>query len=339
VTGGKRFLEFCHRVSAIDAKVGIPAASTSEVCASYPLEAQYHVDPDPRLLPRIREGAVDVPMTREEIAVALSHLKVWRRIITEKIPYALILEDDVIFERPFATQLNKTWQDLRERRHGGSDFDALYLSYREVERGAQRTSLSPNLTHVVRGYWWMSGYVLSYQGANRLLNSLPIKGPVGLWLNERFPELAVYSTPASIISQRVDLTSDNSYSILPLLSQLGVQSDETHLVLEQTKGRHPVFALGFDRQRAAWLEVALSLLGYRCVYDSLGHFSENQPIRALGFVRAHEPFCKRIALRNVKKLLFICSENRMRSLTAEKMYAGFPGYAVRSANSKESART
>jgi GR25 family glycosyltransferase involved in LPS biosynthesis len=275
VKGGKSFLDFCHRVSAIDAKIGIPTDSTSEVCASYPLEAQYRVDPDPRLLPRIREGAVDIPMTREEIAVALSHLKVWRRIVAEKIMYALILEDDVFFERPFATQLNKTWQELRERRHGGSDFDVLYLSYREVERGAKRISLSPNLTRVIRGYWWMSGYVLSCQGANRLLNLLPIKGPVDLWLNQRFPELNVYSTPVSIISQRIDLTSDNSYSILPLLSQLGVQSDGTHLVLEQTKGRHPVFALGFDQQRAAWIEVALSMLGYRCVNDSSGLFSEN----------------------------------------------------------------
>lgn len=275
VTGGKSFLDFCHRVSAIDAKAGIPANSTLEVCVSYPLEAQYHVDPDPRLLPRIREGAVDIPMTREEIAVALSHLKVWRRIVTEKIPYALILEDDVIFERPFATQLNKTWQELRERRRGGSDFDVLYLSYHEVERGAQKISLSPNLTRVIRGYWWMSGYVVSYQGANRLLNSLPIKGPVDLWLNQHFPELDVYSTPVSIISQRTDLPSTNSYSILPLLSQLGVQSDGTHLVLEQIKGRHPVFALGFDRRRATWLEVVLSVLGYRCVNDSSGFFSEN----------------------------------------------------------------
>jgi GR25 family glycosyltransferase involved in LPS biosynthesis len=275
VEGGKSVLDFCQRVSAVDAKAGIPTDSTSEVSAIYPLEAQYYVDPDPRLLPRIREGAVDIRMTREEIAIALSHLKVWRRIVTEKIPYALILEDDIFFERPFATQLNKTWQELSERRHEGSDFDVLYLSYCEVERGAQRISLSPNLTRVIRGYWWMSGYVVSYRGANRLLNSLPIKGPVDLWLNQRFPELEIYSTPVSIISQRKDLPSSNSYSILPLLSQLGVQSDGTHLVLEQTKGRHPVFALGFDRQGAAWLEVALSVLGYRCVNDSSGFFSEN----------------------------------------------------------------
>lgn len=39
-----------------------------------------------------------------------------------------------------------------------------------------------------------------------------------------------------------------------------------------------------------------------------------------------------------QKLLFVCSQNRLRSLTAEKMYQGFPGYAVKSAGTEPSAR-
>ena len=38
------------------------------------------------------------------------------------------------------------------------------------------------------------------------------------------------------------------------------------------------------------------------------------------------------------KILFICSQNRWRSLTAEKMYAGFQGYIVRSAGTADNAR-
>lgn len=38
------------------------------------------------------------------------------------------------------------------------------------------------------------------------------------------------------------------------------------------------------------------------------------------------------------KILFICSQNRWRSLTAEKMYEGFHGYMVRSAGTEENAR-
>lgn len=39
-----------------------------------------------------------------------------------------------------------------------------------------------------------------------------------------------------------------------------------------------------------------------------------------------------------QKLLFICSVNRVRSLTAERMMAGIPGYEVRSAGTQPGAR-
>jgi predicted protein tyrosine phosphatase len=38
------------------------------------------------------------------------------------------------------------------------------------------------------------------------------------------------------------------------------------------------------------------------------------------------------------KLLFICSQNRFRSLTAEKIFEGVPGLQVRSAGTQPSAR-
>lgn len=38
------------------------------------------------------------------------------------------------------------------------------------------------------------------------------------------------------------------------------------------------------------------------------------------------------------KLLFVCSQNRLRSLTAEKLFKGFPLYQVRSAGTQPDAR-
>lgn len=38
------------------------------------------------------------------------------------------------------------------------------------------------------------------------------------------------------------------------------------------------------------------------------------------------------------KLLFICSQNRLRSLTAETIFRGFPGYVVKSAGTEPGAR-
>src|SRR3954447_7651456 len=39
-----------------------------------------------------------------------------------------------------------------------------------------------------------------------------------------------------------------------------------------------------------------------------------------------------------QKLLFICSRNKFRSLTAEKLFEGVPGYQVRSAGTQPDAR-
>ena len=275
IEGRQRLLDFCYRVSAIDGKLLKLGDAASQVAATYPLEAQYYVDPDPRLLSIIREKTVNVTMTREEVAVALSHIKAWQQIVADKASYALVLEDDVFLERTFAAQLNQSWQELPERRNDGFRFDILYLSYREVDRGAQKVCFSPNLDRLIRGYWWLSGYVLSYSAAEQLLRSLPVIGPVDLWMNHLFSELDVYSTPNSVIFQRTDLQSDNRYSILPVLSQLGVQSDKTHMILEQIKGRYPVFGIGFDYRGANQLEKALSVLGYRCCNDKLGCFSDN----------------------------------------------------------------
>jgi predicted protein tyrosine phosphatase len=43
-------------------------------------------------------------------------------------------------------------------------------------------------------------------------------------------------------------------------------------------------------------------------------------------------------MSQTQKLLFICSRNEIRSLTAETMYQGFPGYSVKSAGTEPGAR-
>lgn len=276
VKGGHRLLDFCIRISAIDGKLlKLGKFFTPSVDNIYSLNDQYFVDPDPRLLSIIREKNIDVDMTSEEIAVALSHIKVWQRIVDERVSYALILEDDVFFENAFAREINRVWQELPNSRSDGFKFDLLYLSYREVDRGAEIVHFSRSLNCPVRGLWWLSGYVLSYSGARKLLEALPVIGPVDLWINRQFCNLDVYSTKSSIIYQREDLESDNNYSILPVLSRAGIQSNETHLILEERKGKNPVFVIGLNEAATNIMYTALSLLGYRCCIEMRGEFSDS----------------------------------------------------------------
>ena len=274
VTGRRTLAEFCHRLPAIDGGLLRAAeVSPAQLVPQYALRTQYYVDPEPRLLPALRAGDPVISMSAPEMAVALSHVAAWQRLLAEGHAYALILEDDGFFERDFSRLLPRLWQELPTDEHGAPSFDFLYLSYRAVDRGAETVAFSPHLMRPVRGLWWFSGYVISRAGAEQLLARLPICGPVDLWINLHFSSLRVYASVPSLIFQRNDLTSDNAYSIMPYLSQLGIQADQTHAELQQRKGRGPVFVLTGSSADHNWLAAALSVLGYRCCLDDGTQFT------------------------------------------------------------------
>lgn len=70
-------LNFSERFHAIDAKKEI--LTNQKINSTYKLEDQYFVDPDPRLLNIIREKEINIELTNQETAVALSHISVWEK--------------------------------------------------------------------------------------------------------------------------------------------------------------------------------------------------------------------------------------------------------------------
>ncbi|WP_457321862.1 family 16 glycosylhydrolase [Stenotrophomonas sp. P5_B8] len=71
----------------------------------------------------------------------------------------------------------------------------------------------------------------------------------------------------SVISQRCDLESTNSYSILPALGRIGILNDTTPGVFHRRPTETPVFAFGSPGSGLSSLAMALSMLGYRCCSD------------------------------------------------------------------------
>ena len=71
----------------------------------------------------------------------------------------------------------------------------------------------------------------------------------------------------SVIAQRLDLQSTNSYSILPALTQIGILNDATPGTFHQRPTETPVFAFGAQDSGLSSLAMALSMLGYRCCSD------------------------------------------------------------------------
>lgn len=268
----KNLLHYCERISAVDgAKLKPADLLPSEIEIKYDLKDHYFVDPDPRLTQIVKSKDIKIDMSEAEIAVSLSHLKIWRKIVDEKIPYALIFEDDIAFEDNFADKANKAWQELPKPKGDGPAFDVLYFSYNVVENGIEKQPWSDSLYRPVRGLWWLSAYVVSYKGAQKLIKALPICGPVDMWLNLQFPILNVFATTESIIGQRKDWGSDNEYSILPLLSRAGIHHEEMPV---NKAGRKPVFAIGMNKTATTSLHFALTSLGYKSCHFFSHEFSD-----------------------------------------------------------------
>ncbi|MBX4865323.1 family 16 glycosylhydrolase [Rhizobium bangladeshense] len=265
---GNDLLGLTERYNAVDARSFLQdPPQDSDVDPYYTLADQLFVEPQPRTLPSKFELEAPIRMSRAEVAVAKSHIEVWRRIAQGTDNYALILEDDVWFLPGFARQLDHAWEELTIAKEGSEDLDVLYVSYVEVKNGAPKSLISSNVFRPVRGLWYMSGYILSRQGAEKLLRLLPCRGPVDLWINQKFSALKVAATRRSIVSQRTDASSTNSYSVLPTLSKIGAINSEGAALFNSRPNQLPVFAFGPPNSGHSSLSMALSMLGYRCCSD------------------------------------------------------------------------
>ena len=103
-----------QRFAAIDARDGRAVAATADVDPAYRLGNQLYVQPDARLE---RCFGLDEPirMTRQEVAVARSHVEIWKAVATGSDDFVLVLEDDVWFKAGAATAIDNGWRAALER--------------------------------------------------------------------------------------------------------------------------------------------------------------------------------------------------------------------------------
>ncbi|MHB1314127.1 MAG: family 16 glycosylhydrolase [Christensenellales bacterium] len=266
---GKPIFDITRRFSAIDARYLNKSIDEKILYPYFSLADQLKVEPNHLLQIDANSEAYRITMTPQEIAIALSHIEVWRLVAKSNIPYTLILEDDIFFCYGFARKLDAVWLDIiTNRLFEGTAFDILFLSFQEVGVISQNNKSKTRLVHKPnRGIWQASGYVLSKTGAQKLIEMLPVYGPIDLWLNLQFDKLNVLLTKNPIIEQRGDIPSSNSYSIMPVLSQLGVYTREKPLVAQIQKLPGPIFAFGNPNTGLTSLAMALSVLGYTCCND------------------------------------------------------------------------
>jgi GR25 family glycosyltransferase involved in LPS biosynthesis len=131
--------------------------------------------------PRVRPG-VQCRLTAGEIGCILSHLSVWEAVLAERLPRAIVLEDDVDLAPRFRARVEQLLP-------ASGRWDVFYLGYlathlhpvpRPRAGAARPTQLFGTF-----------GYAISRRGAERLLAQLPVVGPLDVFLSSRFAALDI----------------------------------------------------------------------------------------------------------------------------------------------------
>jgi hypothetical protein len=251
----------------VDARDGRAVAATADVDSTYCIGDQLYVQPDARLEEYF--GADEpIRMTRQEVAVARSHVEVWKAVATGSDDHVLVLEDDIWFRRGAAAAIDRGWRAALRRCRAEGGPHLLYLSYADAGGTAERLDVCDALFRPARGLWFLSGYVLSREGAAALLRAMPVIGPVDLWINYRFKELGALALSSPAILQRPDSVSDNSYSVLPYLARAGIVDAGSGPTAPDRGRAGPVIAWTVGGGERESLAMALSMLGLRIrVFD------------------------------------------------------------------------
>ncbi len=152
------------------------------------------------------------PMARAEIGTTLSHLGIYRQMVEQGIPSAVILEDDVLLAKDFG-ELLQTGSDQCLASVFAQDA-AVMVQMTHVNRGYRKGAIPLGAREIVRphgGVWLTSGYFITLAAAQRMLAALyPVWMVADHWRYfEREGLLKLYAlTPNAVWESPLSLISD-----------------------------------------------------------------------------------------------------------------------------------
>lgn len=161
------------------------------------------------LLPEYADPYHKRPMTMGEIGCFLSHHTVWQRMVALGQEEVLVLEDDIRFEPYFTERAEQLMEEARTI--GG--WDLIYFGRKRLQENEAFLPESGNFVKVSYTYWTL-GYVISLQGAKKLLAAEPLKKllPVDEFLPIMFDE-----HPNDSWKLKYETRNLNAWSVSPLL--------------------------------------------------------------------------------------------------------------------------
>ncbi|XP_043461056.1 glycosyltransferase 25 family member [Leptopilina heterotoma] len=162
-------------------------------------------------------------MTMGEIGCFLSHYYIWKKVIENNYESVMVLEDDVRFEPYFRNKVNFVLKEIQRLK---TDWDLVYLGRKRMQEQEEPfVEGSQFLVHAGYSYWTL-GYILSAQGARKLLAAKPLenmvpvdeylpilfdKHPRDIW-KEQYPERNLVALSASpLLIYPTHYTGENGY--------------------------------------------------------------------------------------------------------------------------------
>lgn len=137
-------------------------------------------------------------MNKGEIGCALSHIRLYKKILEEKIPQAIILEDDIEFDE----RLFHIVQNIQSVKKLLNHYDLVLLGYADADLNYRKPGICSvwkriTLDSVIKAgvpvsrCWGTIGYMISLKGAEKLLSRGSIPMMQADFLTSNSPEMGV----------------------------------------------------------------------------------------------------------------------------------------------------
>ncbi|KAM9819562.1 procollagen galactosyltransferase 1-like isoform 1-T1 [Syngnathus typhle] len=125
------------------------------------------------MLPGYKDPYHGRPLTKGELGCFLSHYNIWKEIADRGLQTSLVIEDDLRFEVFFKRRLQALLQEVTTHK---LDWDLIYIGRKRMQVDHPEKSV-PNVRNLVEAdySYWTLGYMLSLQGARKLLKAEPLK--------------------------------------------------------------------------------------------------------------------------------------------------------------------
>ncbi|CAI9553755.1 unnamed protein product, partial [Staurois parvus] len=110
-------------------------------------------------------------LTKGEVGCFLSHYKIWQEIVDQKLEVTLVFEDDVHFESFFKRKMIRLLGEVRTIQ---LDWDLIYIGRKQVTTDPEKAVENVRNLVVADYSYWTLCYMISLQGAQKLLNAEPL---------------------------------------------------------------------------------------------------------------------------------------------------------------------